>query len=140
MKRSIPLLAEDGLAALVQAARGADQPNELSRARVRRRVEIQLAAGDGVALARSGVGVAGVVKAAVVAAVVGAVAGAGVASVYVRQHRDRQLGAVPARAATADPVRDSGPSSLAIASSVASSPAARIPDNARSSADPMRHR
>jgi hypothetical protein len=112
--------AGDDIGALVEAARGADEPSEIHRARVRRRVEIQLAAGAGVAVAGSGVAVAGALKAAVMVAVVAGVAGAGAASLYVRHHR----AAPPTR--TADVVPAMVPSPRALALAPVSPPAAAL--------------
>ncbi|HLK91750.1 MAG TPA: hypothetical protein VKZ18_17800 [Polyangia bacterium] len=98
MKPSSPPPLDADLRALIDAAHGADEPNELNRARVRRAVEVQLAAGAGAALVGSGVALAGAVKAVVVAVVVVGVAGAGV---YVRQHQARRHRAQPDRLAAA---------------------------------------
>jgi len=63
--------------ALIAAARGAHEPNELNRARVRRGVEVKLAAGIGLALGPTASALAGATKVTLVVAAVGTVVGAG---------------------------------------------------------------
>jgi hypothetical protein len=62
---------------LIAAARGAHEPNELNRARVRRGVEVKLAAGLGLALGPTASALAGATKITLVVATVGTVVGAG---------------------------------------------------------------
>jgi hypothetical protein len=64
--------------ALIDAARGGYEPNEMARARVRKGVEIKLAAGIALAVGPASSAVAGVLKMTAVAATVGAVVTAGV--------------------------------------------------------------
>jgi hypothetical protein len=62
---------------LIAAARGAHDPNELNRARVRRGVEVKLAAGLGLALGPTASALAGATKVTLVVAAVTTVVGAG---------------------------------------------------------------
>jgi hypothetical protein len=65
--------------ALIDAARGGHDPNELNRARVRRGVEVKLAAGIGLALGPAASAFAGTaVKLTLAVAAVGTVVGAGI--------------------------------------------------------------
>jgi hypothetical protein len=64
--------------AIIAAARGAHEPNEISRARVSRSVELKLAAGAALLIGPAASALAGVLKVTLVVASVGAVVGAGV--------------------------------------------------------------
>lgn len=65
--------------AIIEAARGGHEPNELNRARVRKGIELKLAAaGLGLLIGSSSSALAGAVKATIAIAAVGAVVGAGV--------------------------------------------------------------
>jgi hypothetical protein len=64
--------------ALIDAARSGHEPNELNRARVRKGVEVKLAAGIGLALAPVSTALAGAAKITLAVATVGTVVGAGI--------------------------------------------------------------
>jgi len=69
--------------AIISAARDVHQPNELSRARVRKGVELKVAAGLGLAIAPAASALAGVLKVTLVAVAVGSTVAGGF---YVLPH------------------------------------------------------
>jgi hypothetical protein len=83
--------------AIIAAARGAHEPNEISRARVNRSLELKLAAGAALVIGPAASALAGVLKVTLVVASVGAVVGAGVYAL------PRQATRPPARHTTARP-------------------------------------
>ena len=78
MKITAPPELDGDLGSIIDAARGAHEPNEISRARVRRGVDVKLAAGIALAVGPATSAFAGVLKATVAVVAVGSVVGAGV--------------------------------------------------------------
>jgi hypothetical protein len=68
---------------LIAAASGADEPSEIARARVRRGVDVKLAAGIGLVLAPASTALAGATKMTLVVAALGTAVGTGV---YTYKH------------------------------------------------------
>jgi hypothetical protein len=78
MRIGEPEALDDEARRIIATARGAHEPNELNRARVRRGVEVKLAAGLGLALGPASSALAGAAKLSLAVATVGTVVGAGI--------------------------------------------------------------
>ena len=78
MRIGEPEALDDEARRIIAAARGAHEPNELNRARVRRGVEVKLAAGLGLALGPASSALASAAKLSLAVATVGTVVGAGI--------------------------------------------------------------
>jgi hypothetical protein len=90
--------------AIIEAARGGHDPSELQRARVRRGVEVKLAAGIALAVGPASSAIAGVAKLTAAVVAVGTVVGAGVyvyPHVTAKQEMSRPAARVAARAPAA---------------------------------------
>jgi hypothetical protein len=106
MKLREPTELDAEMSAVIAAARGGHEPNELNRARVRRGVEYKLAAGIALAVAPASSALAAVAKVTVAVVAAGAVVGTGV-YVYPRyiakQEVSRPAAHVARRAPAARP-------------------------------------
>lgn len=89
--------------AVIDAARGGHEPSELQRARVRRGVEVKLAAGIALAVGPASTALAGVAKLTAAVVAVGSVVGAGV-YVYPRYIAKQEVSRPAARVAPPAPV------------------------------------
>jgi hypothetical protein len=78
IKMQEPTELDADMRSVIDAARGGHEPNELSRARVRRGVELKLAAGIALAIGPTASAFASAVKVTVALVAVGSVVGAGV--------------------------------------------------------------
>ena len=96
MKITTPPELDGDLGSIIDAARGAHEPNEISRARVRRGVDVKLAAGIALAVGPATSAFAGALKATVAVVAVGGVVGAGV---YALPHHFSKPAPVRAHAA-----------------------------------------
>jgi hypothetical protein len=104
MRFSEPPALDDETRALIAAARGAHEPSEISRARVRRGVEVKLAAGLGLALAPASTALAGATKVTLVVAALGTAVGTGVYTMKTREPKPAPVVAKPRPVAAARPV------------------------------------
>jgi hypothetical protein len=104
MRFSEPPPLDDETRALIAAARGVHDPSEISRARVRRGVEVKLAAGLGLALAPAATALAGATKVTLVVAALGTAVGTGVYTLKAREHKPAPVVAKARPIAAARPV------------------------------------
>jgi len=88
MKIMEPNELDSDIGSIINTARGAHEPNELARARVRKGVEVKLAAGIALAVGPATTAFAGALKATVAVVAVGGVVGAGV--YVIPRHFSRQ--------------------------------------------------
>ena len=107
MRSGEPTELDAEMRAVIDAARGGHEPNELNRARVRRGVEIKLAAGIALAVGPASSALAAVAKVTVAVVAAGAVVGTGVYVYprYIAKHEvSRPAAHVAPRAPSAAPL------------------------------------
>ena len=113
---------------VIDAARGGYEPNEMARARVRRGVELKLAAGIALAIGPASSAIAGVLKVTAAVVTVGAVVTAGVyvAPRYMSKHTSARPPATHVASRPARVVAPAPPAEIEIPAPVAPAPRAHV--------------